>query len=121
MKQLLTLTGATAMLLTPALALAQFGDVDLFIIELGIFINTTLIPILLAVAFLVFIVGAVRFFLIAGDEYDDNKKKGKALMFYGIIAFVLIVSVWGIVRLFADGLGFDNDRINNIPEAPQTL
>ncbi len=121
MKKILALSFLPTILLTPLLAAAQFGDVDLFVIEIGLFINSTLIPILLAVAFLVFIVGAVRFFLLAGDEYDDNKKKGKSLMLYGIIGFVLIVSIWGIVRLFSDGLGLQDDNLDNVPFAPTSI
>ena len=102
-------------LLAPMLAFAQFGDIDVFILEVAGFINDTIIPIILAVAFLVFIVGAVRFFLMAGE---DDKSKGKSLMIYGIAAFVVIVSVWGIVKLIAGGLGLTDDTLENIPETP---
>ena len=40
-------------------------------------------------------------------------------MIYSIAGFVLMVSIFGIVNLIADGLGFSDDQtIDNIPNAP---
>ena len=122
MKKIVTFLPVTLLALVPFAALAaeaNFGNLGTFVQEIGGFINSTLVPILLAVAFLVFITGAVRFFLLAGKDNTEAQTKGKALMLYGLLAFVLIVSIWGIVNLIAGGLGFTNKESEvQIPAAP---
>lgn len=111
-------TGA-ALFLTPVLALAQFGELNRFFQGVTVFIQGTIIPILIAVAFVVFVWGAIRYFLIADDKDGENTREaGRRLMFWGIIAFVIIVSVWGIVALISKGLGFNNQNLNSVPDAP---
>lgn len=107
--------------LLPAVAAAQgesFGEVDSFIQDASGFINNTLIPILIAASFLIFIWGLVQFFLIAKDDNKDAKQKGKDLMLWGIFAFVIIVSIWGIVALISGGLNLNDENLNNRPIAP---
>ena len=107
-------------LVLPVVASAQgsgeFGFSNFFTGIIG-FINATLIPILLAIAFLVFIIGAVRYFILAGEGTED-KTKGKNAMLWGIIGFVLIVSIWGIVSLLTTGLGFNETELKDVPAPP---
>lgn len=65
-------------------------------------ITQYLIPLLTAIALLVFIFGLARFILNAGDE--TKVAEGKQLMFWGIVALVAMISVWGIVGLFYQDL-----------------
>jgi len=120
MKDMLKYSAVSVSLLTPVLAFAQFGEIDTFFGGMTNFIQNTLIPLLIAIAFIMFVYGAIKYFLIASsDEGEGKREEGKQLMLWGIIAFVIIVSVWGIVSLISSGLGFDNDRrINTIPDAP---
>ena len=60
------------------------------------FANNSLIPLLFALAFLFFLVGLVRFFFSGGDE---NREKGRQFVLWGIIGFVVLFSIWGIVNL----------------------
>lgn len=70
------------------------------------FINFTIIPLLFTFALLFFLVNATRYFIIeAGDS--DGRDKAKRLALYGISAFVILVSIWGIVNMFVYGLGID--------------
>lgn len=102
----------------PVIALAQFGEVDTFMNRIGTFINSTLIPLLFAFALLFFLWGAFNYFVRGGSD-EEKRKEGTQGMIYGIIGFVLMVSVWGIVNLIAGGLGFsNNDSIQNIPNIP---
>ena len=120
MKNIFNYIIPTALLL-PVFALAQdqgFNEVDDFVQDAGAFINDTLIPILLAVAFLLFIWGLVQFFLVAGDDNSEAKAKGKSLMLWGIFAFVIIVSIWGIVELIANGLNLGNKESITPPRGP---
>ena len=109
-----------AVFLLPVVASAQdsFGEVDTFFNDASSFINDTLIPILIAVSFLIFIWGLVQFFLIAKDDNKEAKQKGKDLMLWGVFAFVIIVSVWGIVALISGGLGLNDSTLQNVPGTP---
>lgn len=85
------------------------------------FINEILFPLALAVAFIFLIWGIVRFFVIGGDS-DDGKSKGKSLIIYALIGFVIIFSFWGIIRLVQNGLGFNDTEVEATPpQAPDIL
>jgi succinate dehydrogenase/fumarate reductase cytochrome b subunit len=71
------------------------------------FVNIVIIPALLSVAFVIFTVNAVRFFII-GDSNDEKRENAKNLAIYSVSAFVLIVTLWGLVNLLASSIGLDN-------------
>ena len=74
------------------------------------------IPLLFAAALLFFLYGAFKFF-IQNDQVDRDE--GQKYMIGAVIAFVVMVSVFGIVNLIAGGLGFsDDEEIENIPNVP---
>jgi len=60
------------------------------------FIDGALIPLFYAIAFIMFLIGIVRFFFMEGDE---GREKGKQQILWGIIGFAVITSLWGIVKL----------------------
>lgn len=106
--------------LAPALALAQ-GSADLGEISdtfglITSFINDTLVPLVFAIAFLVFIWGVFKYFIAGGGD-ESSRDSGKQLMLWGIIAFVLMVSIWGIVNIISGGLGIESETLDNIPKA----
>ncbi|MBP6869017.1 MAG: hypothetical protein KBC16_02810 [Candidatus Pacebacteria bacterium] len=70
-------------------------------------IDSVVIPVIFAVAFLVFIWGVYRYF-IAGAAQEEKRDEGKKFVLWGIIGFVVMISVWGIVNLLVTTLGFDN-------------
>src|SRR3990167_588574 len=98
-----TLLGIFGIFLVPKIARAGGGLQD-FISGFAGFLNSTLVPLLFALAFLFFLINATRYFIIGGDK-EDARKKAKSLALWGIIAFVLMVSIWGIVNLLVSGLG----------------
>ncbi len=61
-----------------------------------LFINQVLVPILMAVAFFVFIYGVVKTYIFEGESVN---KDGHKLILWGIIGFAIIVSFWGLVSL----------------------
>lgn len=69
------------------------------------FLNGTIVPFLLAVATFIFIWNAVRYFVLDGSN-EESQQKARSLAFWGIGAFVIIVSLWGVVNLIVNGLGF---------------
>lgn len=118
MKKLAARLGASAVVLTPAVALAQFGEINTFFGKITSFINDVLIPLIFAAALLAFIWGMFRFF-IAGGHDEGKREEGKNLMIWAVVGFVMMVSIFGIVNLIANGFGFSDDQtIDNIPNAP---
>lgn len=110
----------TALLPVVALAAEDFGGITVFVQKISNFINGTLIPLLFGLALLIFLWGMFKYFILGGGE-EEKRKEGRQLMLWAIIGFVVMVSVFGIVNLIADGLGFsDQDTIQNIPNVPTT-
>jgi len=61
-------------------------------------INETLVPLVFAVALVMFIWGLFMTFIMGSDN-PEKQKEGKQLMLWGIIAFFVMVSVWGLVNI----------------------
>ena len=117
MKKALLSLYATAFL-TPMLALAQFGEIDDFLSDISDFINNILIPLLFAIALFFFLYGVFKF-TIQGQDDASQREDGRRYMIWAIIGFVVMVSVFGIVNLIANGLGFsDDEELDNIPNVP---
>lgn len=103
---------------TPMVAFAQFGGINTFLTDVMTFINGTLIPLVFAVALLVFLYGVFQYFILGGGD-EGKREEGRQLMLWAIIGFVVMVSIFGIVNLIAGGLGFSADEdIQNIPNVP---
>ncbi len=73
-------------------------------------LDQTVVPFLLAIASLVFLWGIARYFIFGGEN-AESQEKGKSLAMYGIMGFVIILSLWGIVNLLVSGLGLKNEPI----------
>lgn len=108
MKKALALTtGTFAAFALPLISFAAIGniaDVGSFIINI---INNVLVPVLFAVAFIVFLWGAFNTFIL-GANSDDVKDKGKNLMLWGLIGFFVMVSIWGLVNILTGTVSFSN-------------
>lgn len=106
--------------LTPVVAFAQFGGINSFLGDISTFINGTLIPLIFALALLVFLYGVFNYFILGGGD-EGKREEGRKLMLWAIIGFVVMVSIFGIVNLIANGLGFSQDEdIQNIPNVPSS-
>lgn len=118
MKKLGTSLFASLIAFAPAFAFAQFGGINDFLSRVTTFINSTLIPLIFAVALFFFIYGMFDYFIRGGAD-EDAQKKGRQLMIYAVIGFVAMVSIWGVVNLIAGGLGFSSQQnVQNIPNVP---
>lgn len=65
------------------------------------FTDYYLIPHLYALAFIVFLIGIVRFYFTGGEE---NRTKGKTFVLWSSIAFVVLFGFWGILNLLLSAL-----------------
>jgi len=94
-------------LLTPVLASAQSFNpyyFETFFGRLTILLADRIVPLLFALALLLFIWGAIRYFIWSGGD-ERAREEGRKFMLYGIIGLVIIVGVWGIVQLILFMLG----------------
>ena len=109
MKKALALTtGALATFALPLVssaAISNVSDVGTFIIST---INNVLVPVLFAVAFMVFLWGAFDVFIL-GAQSEEIKEKGKNLMLWGLIGFFVMVSIWGLVNILTGTVSFGNN------------
>lgn len=115
MKRIIRLIPLAYALPFVALAQGELTEVTSFMDNIVKFINGTVVPFIFALAFLMFLWGVANFFII-GRDAEEAKEKGKDYMLWGIGGFVLMVSVWGIVNLIADGFGFAGEDLINIPD-----
>jgi len=100
--------------LTPSLTFAQETgySVQALIINLVIFLNDVIMPFILAMAFFIFVVNAIRYFVIKSNE-EEGRKTAKNLAIYSLGAFVFILSFWGILNIVVSGVGFNVDPCDN--------
>ena len=117
---------SSALFLTPLLSLAGGladgdsggGNVGSYIGTIIEFINDVLFPLALAIAFIFLIWGIVKHFVIGADS-DEGKSKGKQLIIYSLVGFVVIFSFYGLISLIQGGLGFTDTEIEaTVPTAP---
>jgi len=88
-----------------AATVSNLSDVGTFIINT---INNIIVPVVFAVAFIVFLWGAFQTFIL-GANSEEVKSKGKNLMLWGLIGFFVMVSVWGLVNLLTGTISFGSN------------
>lgn len=67
----------------------------------GIF--EAIVPILMIVAFAIFLWGVVKFIFAGGDE--EKRKTAKHYIVYGLIGLFVMIAVWGIIRIVLSTFG----------------
>lgn len=67
-------------------------------------INNVFVPVLFAIAFLTFLWGVYKYFIL-GATKEESRKEGRDFVFWGIIGFVVILSMWGLVAVVGNTLG----------------
>jgi len=92
-------------LITAAATINNVNDVGSFIINT---INNILVPVIFAVAFIVFLWGAFQTFILGAND-ATVKEKGKNLMLWGLIGFFVMVSVWGLVNILTGTVSFSGN------------
>ncbi len=68
-------------------------------------INSSIIPLIASLAVAMFIWGVVQY-VINSDE-EAKKQKGKEFMIWGIIGLVVMVGVWGLVKILGSTFGIE--------------
>lgn len=91
-----------------------FAPVGNFFFSIIQFIDLIVVPLIFSLAFLAFLWGVFRFF-IAGGADKEKREEGRKFVMWGIIGFVIMFSLWGIVNLLVNSLGFDNNSRPGLP------
>jgi hypothetical protein len=96
-------------LTTPLLTLAQTATggqqtLQTFIKNTVLFLSSTIVPFLLAIAFLIFVINVVRFFVLQSGN-EDGQKNAKSLALYSVLAFLFILIFWGLVNTLVSSFG----------------
>ena len=71
----------------------------------GCIINKSVIPLIIALAMVMFIWGVVQY-VINNDE-EAKKEKGKQFMIWGIIGLTVMFGVWGLVKILGSTFGIE--------------
>lgn len=98
-------------LLTPFMAFA-IRDVISLVDEM-IRIIEYVIPLLIAVAVVIFLYGVVKYITAGANE--ETRKEARNVMLYGIIGLFVMVAVWGLVNILIGTFHLDT----NMPDVPE--
>jgi len=93
-------------LIASAAVINNVTDAGSFIINV---INNIIVPVLFAIAFIVFLWGAFQTFIIGASGGEDVKEAGRNLMLWGLIGFFVMVSIWGLVNVLTGTIQFGNN------------
>lgn len=80
-------------------------------------INGILVPVIFALAFIVFLYGvATKYIFSHGDE--GKIEEGHKLILWGIIGFVVMISLWGLVNVVSNTFGLSGYSAPTLPQTP---
>ena len=101
----------------PLIAAAQTAQNLVGLIRLAGDILNMLIPVLIALALVVFFWGLVMYIWGASGG-DEKKAEAKGIMIAGLLSLFVMVSVWGIIRLAQNTLGVQGSQPIQPPSVP---
>ena len=67
-------------------------------------INAVFVPVLFALAFIVFLYGVAKAYIFSAGE-PAEVSKGHKLILWGIIGFAVMLSMWGLVNVVSSTFG----------------
>ncbi len=77
-------------------------------------LNTVVVPVVFALAFIVFIWGVFQAFILNGTN-EEKRQEGTKFVFWSIIGFVIMLSIWGLVNLVGSFLPMMNNTRPGLP------
>ncbi len=107
---------ALSVVFLPVIAFAQDFSTDNLISvanQLKGVVNSALV-VLAGVAVIVFIVGIIQFVLRAGDA--EKRKEARGYMIYGVIAFAVIIGLYGLANAVLSFFGITATETTSIPQ-----
>ncbi len=91
-----------------AVANSTISDTGKLIKNITTNIGGNLVILLSAAAFVLFLWGVVRFIFDRANGKDADLKKDKKAMGWGLGALFVLISIWGIIKMFQGFLGIEN-------------
>lgn len=67
-------------------------------------INGVLVPLIFAIAFIMFLWGVAKAYILSGGD-ADAVSQGHRLILWGVIGFAVMISLWGLVNVVATSFG----------------
>lgn len=74
------------------------------------FLNDSVVPLIFALAFIVFIWYIFTHF-IAGGADEEKLSKGRMFVLWAIIGFFVMFSIWGLVNVAVSSVGLNNTSL----------
>jgi len=96
MRSPLLYSAVTLLFLVPSAAYAAPKNFEEFVNLLIGIINNAIVPLLFAIAFVIFIWGVFRYFIA---DTTKAKEDGRTLLVWGLLALAVMASVWGLVAI----------------------
>ena len=96
------------LLLLPFVTFAADPSLQKLLTNIPVLINDVLVPFLFGITFLIFVYNVFRYF-IAGAENKNIKEDAKNIALYSVAAFVFLIIFYGIVEMFVDSSGLQNE------------
>ncbi len=110
----------TTLFLLPIVTFAQQANIGYFT-NLGgkalSFIQGTLMPLVFALALLMFVWGVFKTFILGGSD-STKQAEGRQLMMYSVLGFVAMFAIWGIVAFVMNVIGITPREAIDIPRFP---
>lgn len=78
-------------------------------------IDVYLVPLVFALAFIMFLFGIWRGFIANNSGKAESIKEARSFAIWGIIGMAIMVSVWGLVRIVDQTIPFDSKTRPDIP------
>jgi len=66
--------------------------------------NTIIVPLIGALAFIVFVWGIVNYFFIHSND-ESKRTEGRQFILWGVVGIVLFFSIWGLLNIVLSTLG----------------
>ncbi len=125
MKKLTTTIALGATALLPVFAFAATAATVNNLYQLASFIidiiNNVAVPVVFAIAFIMFIWGVFQAFILNGGD-AEKRKNGQQFILWGIVGFFLMVSVWGLVNLLVGTLNLTaSGPATGLPHSPTPI
>lgn len=79
-------------------------------------INGVLVPLLFAVAFIVFLWGVADSYILSRGS-EEKIEHGHRLILWGILGFVIMISLWGLVNVVSNTFGLAGAPQPGLPQA----
>lgn len=121
-RALLQAAGTGSILFLPILAFAatepaNSGGIDVlgeFLLQFVYLIDNYLVPLLFAIAFLMFLWGVYLYF-IQGAANEEKRTLGRQFVVWGIIGLFIMISIWGIINLLLNSFELDSQSRPPLP------